>query len=261
MNYSFLFRTDASIICICLFAGSILMVMAGKLTRNKLAHDGESETKGGVNALLGALFGMWAFILAFNFSNSATRFEKVRDIIIDEANIMRNVILRSDFLPDSMRNDFRADLKTFLEARIAYYDDISDFDKFEKSKKDAEQTGKILVKKIIQVSHRPDMNLTAQNMFNSLTGLFDIAVKRDSLLQAGIPEPIQYMLFFLALAISFIGGFTTPVMNRKEWIIITGFALLAITIIYITLDMGRPMRGFIRPDIGQERIIKLRTLF
>jgi len=50
-------------------------------------------------------------------------------------------------------------------------------------------------------------------------------------------------------------------MKRKEWIIITGFALLAITIIYLTLDMGRPMRGFIRPDIGQERIVKLRTLF
>jgi len=33
------------------------------------------------------------------------------------------------------------------------------------------------------------------------------------------------MLFFLALGISFVGGFTTPVLKSKEWIVIAGFIL------------------------------------
>jgi hypothetical protein len=260
-NYSLLFRTDASIICICLFAGCIIMVLAGRQTHQRFARDSEGETRGGVNSLLGALFGLWAFMLAFNFGNSAARFDKVRDIMVDEANMMRDIILRSGFLPDSIRNDFRADLKIYLEARIAYYDQVLNFDKFKKANEDAAETSEILLRKIIQLSNRPDMKPLAGNMFSSLTDLLDVAAKRDSLLRAGVPEPIQYMLFFLAFAISFIAGFTTPFMKRKEWIVITGFTLLAVGVIYITLDLGRPMRGLIREDLGQERMIELRKLF
>jgi thiosulfate reductase cytochrome b subunit len=67
-------------------------------------------------------------------------------------------------------------------------------------------------------------------------------------------------LFFLAITISFIGGFTTPVIKQKEWVIVTGFVLLACCIIYITLDMARPMRGFIRPESGEQRIEELQRM-
>ncbi|HEY2580177.1 MAG TPA: hypothetical protein VGI43_00130 [Mucilaginibacter sp.] len=64
----------------------------------------------------------------------------------------------------------------------------------------------------------------------------------------------------MALVISFVGGFTTPLLKMKEWIVIIGFVLLACLIIFITLDMARPMRGIIKPDAGQERIVQLREL-
>ncbi len=259
-DFSLLFRTDALVICILLFAGSILMVMAGKATRNRFIHD-ETESKGGVNSLLGALFGLWGFVLAFNFGNSAARFDRVREIMVDEANIFRTTILRTGFLPDSLRNDVRADLKSYLEARIVYYSNVANFAKFKKAKEDATAASDRLLKKLIGLSAQLNTKPAADNLFLSVTNLLDIAVKRDSLLRAGIPEPVQYMLFFLALAISFIGGFTTPVMGRKEWTVITGFALLAVTLIYITLDMGRPLRGHIRPDVGEERMVELRRLF
>ena len=235
--------------------------MAGRLTRLRFAGESEAETKGGVNSLLGALFGLWAFMLAFTFSNSAARFNEVRNLMVDEANIMRNTILRSGFFPDSIGNDLRVNLRTYLEASIDYYDQVSDIDRFKKAKEDAAETGKTLLKKIMQLSNHPDMKLLAGNMFSSLTNLFDIHAKRDSLVRAGVPEPIQYLLFFLALSISFIGGFTTPFMKRKEWIVIAGFTLLAVAVIYVTLDMGRPLRGFIRTDIGQVGMIELRKLF
>jgi hypothetical protein len=104
------------------------------------------------------------------------------------------------------------------------------------------------------------MGIGAGSMFAALTTMLDVATKRDALLLAGVPEVIQYMLFFLALTISFIGGFTTPLIKYKEWIIIGGFAFLACCIIYITLDLSRPMRGFIRPESAANRIEELRRL-
>ena len=260
-DFSLLFRTDALVICLILFAGSILMVIAGKATHKRFIRVGEAESKGGVNSLLGALFGLWGFVLAFNFGNSAARFDRVREIMVDESNIFRSAILRTGFLPDSLRQDLQADLKAYLEARIVYYSNVADNDKFQKAKEAAIATSYRLLNKIIKMAGDPALKSTADNLFASLNNLLDAAIKRDSLLRSGVPEPVQYMLFSLALAISFIGGFTTPVMGRKEWIVITGFALLAVTLIYITLDMGRPMRGIIKTDVGEQRMIELRKLF
>jgi hypothetical protein len=261
MDQSLFFRTDATILCLILFAGCVFVVRFGRYVRNKFFQQDQQESKGGVNSLLGALFGLWGFILAFTFGNSATRFDQVRTMMIDESSMIRNVVLRSEIFPDSIGNDFRADLKNYLQARIDYYNYASDIDKFNKAKEDTRVIGKSLWEKTLHASTLPNMGITAANMFAALTAMYDVAAKRDALLSSGVPNLVMYLLFFLALVISFIGGFTTPVIGTKEWVIISGFILLACIIIYITLDLSRPMRGFIKPDVGQDRIEQLQKMF
>ena len=78
MKQSFFYTVDAAVLCLILFAGCLLMVILGKALRDKfLGHD-EHEPKGGVNALFGALFGLWGFLLAFTFGNVSARYENVR---------------------------------------------------------------------------------------------------------------------------------------------------------------------------------------
>jgi len=261
MKYSFFFKTDSLILCLLLFAGCIVMVVFGKFIRNKYLRKDETESKGGVNSLLGALFGLWGFLLAFTFGNSAIHFNNVRTTIAEESSIIRNTILRADVFSDSVRTLLRADLKKYLDARIDYYDYVRDFDRFNKAKEDARTTGKSLWATVVRETSKPNMTASTNNMFASLTAMFDIGARRDVMLLSGVPELIVYMLFFLALIISFIGGFTTPVIRQKEWIVIVGFILLATTIIYITLDLGRPMRGVIKPNVGEDRMIELRKYF
>jgi hypothetical protein len=261
MKYSLFFRTDASILCLFLFISCVLMVMLGKFVRQKYLQADQQESRGGVNSLLGALFGLWGFILAFTFSNSSSRFDTVRNLMVDEANGIRNAILRADVFPDSTRAALREDLRKYLDARIAYFEQATNTERFMKAKEDAVTTGKALWATTVEASKQPNLGGAANNMFSTLTNMFDVALKRDAVLLSGVPELIMYMLFFLAMAISFIGGFTTPVIKQKEWIVITGFILLACIIIYITLDLGRPMRGLIRPSAGEDKIVALRKFF
>ena len=222
---------------------------------------GRGDPKGGVSALLGALFGLWGFMLAFTFSQSGTRFETVRSMIVDEGNILRNTIIRADFFPDSVRNSYRADLRKYLEERIAYYDYDNDAAKFRKNREEISKTATALWKRTVEQSKKPELTGPANNMATSLTNLFDIGIKREALLSAGIPMPVNIMLVVLALSISLVGGFTTPTIKRKEWIVVFVFAFLASTILYITIDLARPMEGLIKPDAGQQIIINLRKLF
>ena len=126
MDKSVLSEVDASIICFVLFLLMLLALWLGNRMRKKFWHAEEGDTKGGVNSLLGALFGLWGFMLAFTFSQSGTRFETVRAMIVDEANILRNTIIQADFFPDSVRDAYRVELRKYLEERISYYEDADD---------------------------------------------------------------------------------------------------------------------------------------
>ena len=237
------------------------MVIAGKALRDKFLGKDEHETKGGVNALLGALFGLWGFILAFTFGNVSTRFENVRASMVEEANIIRTVILRVETFPDSLQGGFREDVKKYLQTRIDYYERAEDLESISKSKQDAIEIGKRLWTRTVDASHLPNLGLTANTMLSALSSMYDVGGRRDAMLMSGLPGPIRYMLFLIALVISFVGGFTSPVLKTKEWVVITGFIFLACSIIYITLDLARPMRGFIRPDVEQAKIVQLLELF
>jgi len=261
MKHSIFFTVDSSILSLALFAACILMVIVGKAIRDKFLGKDEQESRGGVNALLGALFGLWGFLLAFTFGNVSTRFENVKTTMVEEANVIRTVILRANTLPDSLQSGFREDVKKYLQARIDYYNYAEDVDKFNKSKEDAAEIGKGLWTRTVDASHVPNFGLPASGMLTALSGMFDVGARRDAMLMSGLPAPVSYMLFLIALVISFVGGFTSPILKTKEWVVITGFIFLACLIVYITLDLARPMRGFIKPDVGQERIEQLQQLF
>lgn len=236
------------------------MVVIGKYLRGKFVREDESDSRGGVNSLLGALFGLWAFLLAFTFGNSSSRFENVRNIMVEETNGLRSAILRSDVFPDSVRAGLRYDLKEYIDTRIDYFNDPSNVETIIKLREKSIHILNSLWHRTVLASASPNLNVHTNNMLNTLSGIMDNASKRDALLLSGIPEPIQYMLFFLGMTISFIGGFTTPDLKIKEWLVILGFALLATCIIFISIDLGRPLRGIIKPDLGEARLVELQKM-
>lgn len=261
MKHSVFFTVDAIILCLGLFVTCILLVIAGKALRDKFLGKDEQESKGGVNALLGALFGLWGFLLAFTFGNVSTRFENVRSSMVEEANVIRTVILRVNTLPDSLQSGFQEDVRKYLQTRIDYYQYAEDVEKLNKSREDAIEIGNRLWMRTVDASHVPNFGLPSSAMLTALSSMYDVGARRDAMLMSGLPGPVSYMLFLIAMVISFVGGFTSPILKTKEWVVIAGFIFLACLIVYITLDLARPMRGLIKPDVGQERIEQLQSLF
>ena len=260
MDNSLIHTTDALVLCILLFIVMITMVALGKIA-GKIWRREEGEPKGGVNSLLAALFALFGFILAFTFGMSGSRYENVRNITVEEANDIGTAVLRADLYSDSVRDAFRVDFKKYLEARIDYYNHVKDTVLFTKAKADAAKAADALWARAMQQSKLANMLIPSNQMIPALNAMFDIATTREVILKARVPDMIVWMLFILALTISFIGGFTSSSIRHKDWIIVAGFALLSSMIIYITLDLGRPMRGIIKAEMGQQAILDLRKMF
>ncbi len=261
MGNSLFLKVDAWIICLTLLVLMPLIVKWGNGMRKKFWGPEDTDTRGGINSLMGALFGLWGFMLAFSFGQSGVRFENLRSMIVDESNDLRNAILRTDFFPDSIRNVYRVELRKYLEERIAYYDNGGGDLTPGKSKETLPSTTDQLWALTVTLSKRPDTHNPADDMTGALIRLFDISAKREALLNAGIPSPVSIALILLVLSICFVGGFTTPVIQKKEWIVVCVFSFLAAMILYITIDLARPMEGLIRPDAGEAGIVGLRRLF
>ena len=261
MGSSIFLKIDATIICLILLFLMPLIVKLGNNMRKRFWQSEESDTRGGINSLMGALFGLWGFMLAFSFGQSGVRFENLRSMIVDESNYLRNSIIRADFFPDSIRYVYRLKLKRYLEERIDFYDNAGDEIKLNNNREEIFKTADDIWAMTVALAKKSDTHEAAKDMTGALINLFDIGAKREALLKAGLPGPVSIGLIFLALSICFVGGFTTPVIKKKEWIVIFVFSFLATMILYITIDLARPMEGLIRLDSGQASIVGLRRLF
>jgi hypothetical protein len=259
MDKSFIHQTDAFVLCILLFVAMIGMVALGRIA-GRIWRKDEAEPKAGVSSLLAALFALFGFILAFTFGMSGNRYDGVRNVIVQEANDIGTAVLRADLYSDSVRDAFRSDFKKYVEARIAYYNPI-DTAGWLQSKADAGNAANALWARAMQQSKQPNMLIPSNQMIPALNSMFDIATTSDVTLTTRVPDVIVYMLFILALASSFIGGFTSSQIRSKDWIVVMGFALLSSMIIYITLDLGRPLRGIIKAEMGRQAIVDLRKMF
>src|SRR3954471_10905511 len=132
MEFSLIHRTDSLVLCLVLFLGMLVMVGLGRLGGQYWKQE-DGQPMGGVSSILSGLFGLSAFMLAFTFGMSGTRYSNVRNVIVEEANDIKTAMLRSDLYGDSLRNAFRSDFKRYIDARIIYYDNLANTFKMNKA--------------------------------------------------------------------------------------------------------------------------------
>jgi len=257
---SWLDRTDAIILCVALFIVMLLAVIVGSRAA-RLWNKNKEEPQQGVKNMLTVLYALSGFILAFTFGMSGTRYEKIREVIKEEVNSIETATLRSDLYPDSLRHEFRANFKDYLEAIILYYSNPKDYALVVKSKQDAHDAGHRLWALATTEAKKPDMLAQTQQMIPALNNMIDSSQAREIVFRSHVPDLILIMLFLCVLTTCFVSGFTANKIASKEWIIILGFTLVSVMVIYTTLDLARPTRGFIKADAGRDALNGMRHIF
>lgn len=213
-----------------------------------------------VSPIESSLLGLLALLLAFTFSMSASRFETRRQLVIQESNDIGTAILRADLYPDSIRQQLRADFRSYVEARIHYYEVGEDREKIDQALQQAEQISSRIWKKAASLAQNKDNLISSNQMIPALNSMIDIVTTRQAAGQGRVPDSILWMLFILCLISSFILGYH---QNKKSHsnIIIVVFSIMISACIYLILDLDRPRQGLINNDAVNQHIIELRKMF
>ena len=243
MIHSFLNDLDAWYIVIILFFLMLTAVWLGYkigLKKTKLENKNTEISS--------SLLGLLALILGFTFAMAGSRYENRKNNLIDEANCIGTAFLRADIYPDSLKNEFKADFKSYLDSRRDYYLLDNNEKKLTASLKQSAIASEKLWNRATFYAKNKDYFIQSTMMMPALNAMFDSASKSNMVLNSKVPETIVYLMLTFSVIISFFIGYNSGLEKKINTKFITGFCFLICIVILITLDLDRPRRGLIKLD-------------
>jgi hypothetical protein len=252
-------RTPIIMVVAVLFVLIFLFYLLGYSIRQGVIRKNPDESKVDLGAINGTLLGLLGLLLAFTFSMASSRFDTRRELVIEEANDIGTVILRTDFFPDSTRRLLRGSLKEYVEARIAFYQAGMDMKKtvayYLKADSLSKQTWSILTR----YARQDNVTTKTSELVPALNAMIDVTTTRRAAGESTVPDSIMYFLFSLCLCSAFLLGYDNK--HKIDWIVVGGFAVMLSATVLAILDLDRPRGGFINMDVPNQKIVELREMF
>ena len=260
ISMAFINNMPAGVVALVLMVLTVAFAWLGHLLRQAILKRKPEHEEASLGGLEAALLGLLALLLAFTFSLAQMRYENRRQAVIEEANCIGTAFLRTDMYPEPERTAFRADFKEYIEARISFLDAKRDWQKINESLRRAGDISGRIFQRASRLSQDPK-NLSASNqMIPALNNMIDIVTVRNASLLARVPGPIIRLLFYLTVITGLVLGYGFKIRKSLDWAMILIYALFTSLVIFIILDMDRPMRGFINLEGVNQFIYMLRQL-
>ncbi len=220
----------------------ILAIYAGILFsryRKKRAKEGEEAD---FNTIIGATIGLLAFILAFTFGLSLTRFDARKHLLLDEANSIGTTFLRADFLPEPHRSDMRELLREYVDIRVKL---VSHPGEVLEAIEESDRLHEIMWRHAAAIAKMDHKNAPIVALFiSSLNEMFDIQTKRVTVgLTYRIPWPMWAALYCLIILSMFGVGALLGTSDKVSWTLVLVLSLAFSAVIMLIADLDRSGAG------------------
>lgn len=247
------------IVAAVLFILIFLFYLLGFRVRQRWIKRNPAEARADLGAINTTLLGLLGLLLAFSFGMASSRFDTRRQLVIEEANDIGTVILRTDFFPDSTRQLLRNTLKEYVEARIDFYQAGMDMDKTVAYYVKADSLSRQAWNIATRYARQDNITVRMSELVPALNAMIDITTTRRAAGESTIPDSIMFFLFALCFCSAFLLGYDNK--HKIDWIVVSGFAVMLSVTVLTILDLDRPRGGFIDMDVPNQKIVELREMF
>ena len=224
--------------------------------KNRLKRHPEDRLEKG--KVQGAALSILSLLMGFTFSVAMTKFETQRRVITQEAAYINTAILRCDIYPDSLRNLLRADLKEYVEARIAYYD--TDREKSEQERIRAELISKRIWEKVVMQMQNSESVIRSSQMIPAINNMIDVAITRDGEKISKVPLLVLWVLLIFILLDAFVLGIHVVERKSVAKIAVVTYAIVMSLTLNLIIELHQTRTGLINLNAVQKQIVNLREL-
>jgi hypothetical protein len=191
--------------------------------------------------VLGSIFGLLAFLLAFTFGMAATRYDNRKQIVLQEANAIGTTYLRTDFLSGERSDEARNILRKYAALRSGG------------SKAIMSPNGMALAGSMhnqlwtIAADATEADNTVKTGLFvQSLNEMIDLDEIRQTALRNRIPDSIWFMFSVVTIFSMLALGYEFGLSGARNWVIIILLTIVFSTVIFLIIDLDRPQTGLVQ---------------
>jgi hypothetical protein len=242
---------------LALFLGMLAMLEIGRRAGiRRLAQDPEGA-KERVGTVEGAIFGLLGLLIAFTFSGAAGRFDRRREMVVQEANQLGDAWARLDALPEGTRPAIRDAMRRYLDARLETYRRLPDLDAAMAELRRSEVIQDEIWKGAVAACATPEGQRVTMLVLPALDAAFDWTLVRTASAMQHPPGIIWIMLFVLACASALVAGYGMAGGKKRNWAYMVGFAVVIAVAVYTILDIEFPRVGLVRVDAVDQLLTDL----
>jgi hypothetical protein len=219
-------------------------------------HETRDEArKGQISGVRGAVLGLLGLLLAFTFSMSANRYERRRDLMVEEANAIGTTYLRVSLLPEAHHAALQDLIRRYLDVRLDFYEAGAD----KAAVAAAEDAGAKLQREIwarAALAAKEAPTPLAGTFILALNEMIDVDATRLNALRTHVPGAVWLLVLAAAMVGCCGSGYgvgSSGARNNFANLVLPMLIAVAITLI---ADLDRPRGGMIRAS--QQPMLDLR---
>jgi hypothetical protein len=228
----------------------VMLVLIELGRRFRIRHKTPQES----TAIESAIFGLFGLLLAFTFSGAVERYDRHRELLVEETNAIDVAYLRLDLLPPAAQPALRQLFRDYTNSRLHLYDAVS-----EEVSPATEHLQREIWKQSTAAATAPGANADATKLLlPALNNMIDITHTRKNTFNLHPPEVVFLLLFLFSGGAAFLGGYSMA-LHGRSWFHMFALAVAVTLTIYATLEIEYPRRGLIRLRDTDKTLIELRN--
>jgi hypothetical protein len=241
-----------------LFAAILLLLNMGwRMGVRRAARLGDNSIAG-MGAIDGAVFGLLGLLLAFTFSDAASRFDGRRQLIVEEANDIGTAYLRLDLLPASTQPALRESFRDYVDSRLSVYKKLPDIAAARQELVHVAQLQDEIWTQAVTACRAADSTAPTMLLLPAINQMIDIATTRTVAAESHPPLVVFAMLITLTLVGASLAGYGMAAGKYRDWVHMLGFAIVMSASVYVIIDFEFPRLGLIRVDAFDHLLVDLR---
>lgn len=246
------------LLAITVFGGTIACHELGRrIGLRRLAADPEGA-RAGVGTVETAAFALVGLLTAFTFSAAAERFDRRRQLILEEANAISTAYDRLELLPPEPRSSLQNRFKAYLDSRLRTYRVPHDVPAAKAELAASASLWAGIWEHAVPVCRSQGSPAAAMLLLPALNTMNDVATARTLALRTHHPPAIPILLAGLCLLTGLFAGYSSVPGKTRNWMHIGGLALILSLALYLIIDLDYARAGLIRVEFADQLLIDLR---
>lgn len=194
-----------------------------------------------VGAVVGAAFGLLAFMLAITFQIAGSRFDARKQLLVEEVTGIRTTYLRAGLIPEPYRSNTKKLMAEYVDLRVDLAKDLSKLNIALTRSQEILDTLWKYTEALAEVDRSSEIYALYTTSVNDVVDAFNQRIAIG--LQFRIPPAIYFVLFIISFFSMFVLGYQFGISGKGGFWLIFVLSFIFAIVMFLILALDQPEKG------------------